>query len=420
MARTFNDEILASVPRYTLRNDAGSILNDNIDIELKTPAIQQGTPLNKAFFDGLFTYEEMQVEKKDASVQEEIKKPMFFELSAVTSGDKILDFSATSGLYDGNLTETLFPTMTLKTSRSGGWVLSSSPSGEETGIYASVDGDTSLKIDSINAVLKQTTLNSDRTLRIKNTSSSYNSTKTFVFDFKKSKAVVFNFYSQGTARSYTFSGSDDNSTWETISSFKGGSAVNVASAKAYRYYQLVTGAYYTETINYMYFSEVPDVQLKEYYENAFTSVSSLDKEKELIVKVPTNVDNTNIIRNTLNGIEIDKILTPGERTRLLYTGDKIMQLSETKLVSGSFTTATTSEFDYIDLGFKPDLVICYNSTNNGYMIASGSTAEAVGYDAVPKIFTGANKNADGGIAGNGFEIKAWKNGQVINYIAIRF
>lgn len=384
MARTFNDEILESEPRYTLRNDAGGILNDNVDIELKTPAIQEGTPLNKAFLEGLFTYEELQVEKKDASYNETITASTFFNITEIASGNKILDFNATAGLYDGNEIQTLFPTMTLKTSRSGGWVLDSEPTGEETGIYATIDGSHSVKIDSINSVLNQTALDSDRYLRLKNASSSYDSTKTFVFDFKKPKEVTFNFYSQGTARTYTFSGSDDNSTWDTISSFKGGSAVSVSSGKAYRYYQLVTGAYYDERIYYMYFSQISDEVKQVRYENAFTSTDSLLGEKEIIVKTPNDLDNTNVIKNTLNGIEIDGVLVSGERYRLLYNGEKILKITDTKIVTG-YATAV-DDIVTVELGFKPKLVICYNSYNHSlsWNTSTGSATSTAGVIS-PKI-----------------------------------
>lgn len=37
-------------PRYTIRDNNGNVINDNVQIEMKTPVIQQPTPLNKKLF----------------------------------------------------------------------------------------------------------------------------------------------------------------------------------------------------------------------------------------------------------------------------------------------------------------------------------------------------------------------------------
>lgn len=47
------DEVLSGEPRYTIRDNQGNILQDNVDITLKTPIIQEGTPVNKVLFDNL-------------------------------------------------------------------------------------------------------------------------------------------------------------------------------------------------------------------------------------------------------------------------------------------------------------------------------------------------------------------------------
>lgn len=53
----FQDEILDPVgqsdnkPRYRIRDNSGNVIYDNVTLELSTPVIQEGTALNKAFFD---------------------------------------------------------------------------------------------------------------------------------------------------------------------------------------------------------------------------------------------------------------------------------------------------------------------------------------------------------------------------------
>jgi hypothetical protein len=42
---------LDSKPRYRMRDNDGNILQDNIQLEVKTPVIQEGTAINKALFE---------------------------------------------------------------------------------------------------------------------------------------------------------------------------------------------------------------------------------------------------------------------------------------------------------------------------------------------------------------------------------
>lgn len=54
MYQEFKDEILDPSlqpdenPRYTIKNNAGIVINDNVQIEMKTPVVQNPTPLNRA------------------------------------------------------------------------------------------------------------------------------------------------------------------------------------------------------------------------------------------------------------------------------------------------------------------------------------------------------------------------------------
>lgn len=49
------DEVLAGSPRYTIKDDGGTTLYDNVQIDLKTQVTTAGTPLNKALFDSIQT-----------------------------------------------------------------------------------------------------------------------------------------------------------------------------------------------------------------------------------------------------------------------------------------------------------------------------------------------------------------------------
>ena len=50
MIQDFFDEILSDSPLYTIRDSNGNVINDNVDIALKTPLVQEGTALNRAMF----------------------------------------------------------------------------------------------------------------------------------------------------------------------------------------------------------------------------------------------------------------------------------------------------------------------------------------------------------------------------------
>lgn len=49
------DEVLAGEPRYTIKDNGGTTLYDNVQIDLKTQVTTTGTPLNKALFDSIQT-----------------------------------------------------------------------------------------------------------------------------------------------------------------------------------------------------------------------------------------------------------------------------------------------------------------------------------------------------------------------------
>lgn len=45
------DEILEGEPLYIIKDSNGNIIYDNVQLELKTPLLQEGTAINKQLFD---------------------------------------------------------------------------------------------------------------------------------------------------------------------------------------------------------------------------------------------------------------------------------------------------------------------------------------------------------------------------------
>lgn len=78
MIQDIKDEILSGDPRYAIRDSSGNVLNDNVDISLKTPITQEGTPVNRALFRNLqgdlYTqdrYNELEMHRRMVSVDYE-------------------------------------------------------------------------------------------------------------------------------------------------------------------------------------------------------------------------------------------------------------------------------------------------------------------------------------------------------------
>lgn len=53
MLQDIKDEILSGEPRYTIQDNDGRVINDNVQITLKTTVTQDGTPINKVLFQNL-------------------------------------------------------------------------------------------------------------------------------------------------------------------------------------------------------------------------------------------------------------------------------------------------------------------------------------------------------------------------------
>lgn len=53
MIQEIHDEILSDLPKYTIRDKTGNVVTDDADIALKTPVIQEGTPINKALINNI-------------------------------------------------------------------------------------------------------------------------------------------------------------------------------------------------------------------------------------------------------------------------------------------------------------------------------------------------------------------------------
>lgn len=128
----------------------------------------------------------------------------------------------------------------------------------------------------------------------------------------------------------------------------------------------------------------------------------------------TSFDKPYININNLGEKLINGTIKAGNKYRLVYNGES-WDINESKVVTGTFTSVSTIQT--IELGFQPDLVICYAVQNNLDTVAS-STSSVIGND-VPRILTSAYlDDTYGRIVPNGFSFKASK-GTPVYYIAIK-
>lgn len=111
---------------------------------------------------------------------------------------------------------------------------------------------------------------------------------------------------------------------------------------------------------------------------------------------------------------VNTIVYANKKYVLMYNNEKWEPIRN-HYITGSFTA--TSTIQTIELGFKPDLVICYNSSNNGDSTAISSSDGALA--KIPRILSDAyGSDSDGKILPNGFSFKASTTSKVY-YIAIK-
>lgn len=126
--------------------------------------------------------------------------------------------------------------------------------------------------------------------------------------------------------------------------------------------------------------------------------------------------------NNLGNKQINGPINYGEKYSLVYNGES-WDVVNTKVITGSFICATSLKT--INLGFTPDLVICYCDANNTKGVGEGNTNTAR-YNAIPRILSKAhfsvdvNNKSNGQIVDGGFDYIASSNDITIYYIAIKF
>ena len=131
----------------------------------------------------------------------------------------------------------------------------------------------------------------------------------------------------------------------------------------------------------------------------------------------TSFKNPYLNINNLGTKLINGTIETGKKYTLIYNGENWDIKPETIFATGA--VANAASIKTVELGFEPDLVICYTNNNNLSTVAgtTASTNAQIGY--VPRILTKAYLADDGQITSNGFTFKTNAN-ITTRYIAIKF
>ncbi len=178
---------------------------------------------------------------------------------------------------------------------------------------------------------------------------------------------------------------------------------------------LTTGAYIPPMISSSYIKTYfsIDLPLSEYTINKRLSIKC-DTPTVDSVKIPYSPE-VYLNINTLGYKKINGSLKDAELYELVYNGTSWDITNGIRYITGSMSVTTTIQT--VILGFKPKLVIAYNSLNNDDDVTVGATGHT--YKSFPRILTQAYDDVTNGqITETGFTYKGSTTGTVY-YIAIR-
>lgn len=222
---------------------------------------------------------------------------------------------------------------------------------------------------------------------------------------KITKMKIKDGYSSSSGlRTVKIQGSNDGETWEELySSTSVRSTLTEISLTDVGYYTYYRIYYNFSSQRYAYLYEW---QVAEYY--------TISDETQYI----ETFDNPYININNLGNKLINGTINYGKKYELVYNGES-WDIINPQIVAGSFVSNTA--FVTVNVGFTPDLVICYSASNNNRNIGGSSTNSSRQYE-IPRILTKAyfDVNDHGKIITNGFTHADYSRDTTIYYVAIKF
>ena len=358
MIQEIKDEIIEGSPKYNITDNADGTKN----IELANEIIQEGTPLNKSFFENfksdISEYELLTYEQEDVS-------NIIGQVSTTVTSQNY------AGICLGNKNEQSYP-FNIISNKVFELSYNDPYNNDFISICGCVNGTAKTTLTDISTALNRTSYKSNYYVEIiSNTRAG--AEIIFLWDLLTSKTInqLKHHIASTHTTQYEFIGSNDNTNWTSISSGNISESVNTISGagNSFRYWKLkinVPVLSSSQRVNifiyYLFLNGVADTQPK--FNNKFTSTNDFSKIKCKNVLVPSNVDFTNVTSNTLNGYNIDKMLQPDMRYNIMLEDNKM--INGLGILHG--VTGVLSYNQSITLDFVPRLLFVQYSNNENKLV----------------------------------------------------
>lgn len=325
------DEILNGEPKYRLRDNNGNVIYDNVSVEMTTPVIEEGTPINKALFDNLKGHIEATSNYAEPSLSQ------FISGYEMVAGDIIpKTWETVSELHEYRSGD-----VTLKTNNS-----------TQNNFYPwkACDG-----VDGGSSYWYTVGVTSGIALTI-----DFNNPQK-ISKMKLSYKVV-----DGLNYLY-IQGSNDNETWttlyrtttENVSTLTERTLNNVDYYRYYRLFLDISKAGYSV---YIYEWQVSEYEAPV-FDNLLTlnnAIKEYSNNQRVLIKIPEEMDTTQIthlnINNLGNKLIIGELLA-NKRYELIYNGTNFDIINMDELIEGSsivFDITLTENVSQIEIG--PDVI----------------------------------------------------------------
>ena len=298
-------------------------------------------------------YELLTLEQEDLS--QEIKSSVYGQLDSTSS----------TSTWTGHIVGKQDPaTWSFSLSSTRTLAINNSTVQTQNNIWSVVDGDATLTMAGINTALARSSYSSSYALKnmVHKTT-----TTNFGWDFKKSTTFTFKYRislsesSNFTAATAVLKGSNDNSTWTTLSNLSMTNAdLTYTTTTPYRYILLsitqtnnsgttASGISSKWTIYYMRFTQVTDTLVQ--FNNKFTALNDFVVQNIKRVQIPAYENVNQVISNSINGIPLSVIVPPQQKTTIEYnnnqlnihSGINVIKKGSVSMSSSKTTTLTCPE-----------------------------------------------------------------------------
>lgn len=310
-------------------------------------------------------YELLTLEQEDLS--QEIKSSVYGQLDSTSS----------TSTWTGHIVGKQDPeTWNFSISSTRTLAINNSTVQTQNNIWSVVDGDATLTKAGINTALARSSYNGDYALKnmVHKTT-----TTSFGWDFKKSTTFTFKYRisltesTNFTAATAVLKGSNDNSTWTTLSNLSMTNAdLTYTATTPYRYILLsitqtnnsgttASGISSKWTIYYMRFTQVTDTLVR--FNNNFTSKNNFAIQNIKRIQIPIYENINQVISNSINGIPVSVILPSQQKTTVEYDNNQLNVHSDVNIIKKGSVSMSASQTSTITCA-EATMAFVYTSFTN--------------------------------------------------------